>query len=122
MTDVQHECADWGANIEKVNGTIILQSLRAGRDLYDGKPFTQCPWCGGSLTATPADESKIARGVTALMDILIPEKPAMGETRCPPPCNGLLLWFPEPTPHTECRRCGKETPDIPARSPSGDPQ
>jgi hypothetical protein len=27
----------------------MLQSIRAGRDLYDGKPFGYCPWCGTCL-------------------------------------------------------------------------
>lgn len=42
-------CADWLVQIEKVNGPIVLQSIRAGRDLYKetgGKPFKYCPWCG----------------------------------------------------------------------------
>jgi hypothetical protein len=39
-------CPDWPVQIEKVNGPIVLQSLRAGRDLYDGIPFRYCPWCG----------------------------------------------------------------------------
>ena len=39
-------CPDWPVQIEKVNGPIVLQSLRAGLDLYDGIPFRYCPWCG----------------------------------------------------------------------------
>lgn len=41
-------CADWEANIPKVNGPIFLQTLRNGKG-YDGKPFTFCPWCGSQL-------------------------------------------------------------------------
>ena len=43
-------CDDWDENILKVEGPIILQSVMAGRDLYTGKPFTHCPWCGLELT------------------------------------------------------------------------
>lgn len=42
-------CSDWPVQIEKVNGPIVLQNIRAGRDLYKetgGKPFRYCPWCG----------------------------------------------------------------------------
>lgn len=42
-------CADWKPQMEKINGPIVLQSLRAGRDLYDGKAFKFCPWCGVRL-------------------------------------------------------------------------
>jgi len=42
-------CSDWDENIEKVNGQIVLQSLRAGRDLFNGKPFKFCPWCGSTI-------------------------------------------------------------------------
>ena len=43
------DCLDWRENIDKVNGPIVLQSIRAGRDLYTGKPFVYCPWCGRCL-------------------------------------------------------------------------
>lgn len=39
-------CADWTPGITKLNGPIVLQSIRAGKDLYTGKPFLFCPWCG----------------------------------------------------------------------------
>lgn len=42
-------CADWEPGIEKLNGPIILQSLRAGKDLYTGVPFRFCPWCGAPV-------------------------------------------------------------------------
>lgn len=43
-------CDGWKDNIEKVNGPIVLQSIRSGNlNQYDGKPFTYCPWCGSSL-------------------------------------------------------------------------
>ena len=55
MSEVYCICADWEPEIAKVNGPIVLQSLRAGRDLYTGKPFRFCPWCGLSLTAKDCD-------------------------------------------------------------------
>jgi len=39
-------CVDWPVQIELINAPIILQSLRAGKDLYTGVPFRYCPWCG----------------------------------------------------------------------------
>lgn len=40
-------CADWLAQIEKVNGPIVLQALRSGNpNQFDGIPFRYCPWCG----------------------------------------------------------------------------
>ena len=42
-------CDEWDQNIEKVDGPIMLQSIRAGRDLYDGIPFKFCPWCGNDI-------------------------------------------------------------------------
>jgi len=35
-------CDRWDKNIDKVSGPIVLQSLRTGRDLYDGEPFRFC--------------------------------------------------------------------------------
>lgn len=43
-------CEDWAPEIEKVNGPIVLWSIRAGRDLFNGKPFKFCPWCGAILS------------------------------------------------------------------------
>jgi len=42
-------CNEWDKNIEKVNGPIVLQSILAGRDIYDGMPFKFCPWCGNDI-------------------------------------------------------------------------
>lgn len=42
-------CSDWEPEIAKVNAPILLQSARAGRNMYCGKPFVYCPWCGSSL-------------------------------------------------------------------------
>jgi len=42
-------CQDWKPQIKKVERPIVLQSIRAGRDLFDGKPFRFCPWCGHEL-------------------------------------------------------------------------
>lgn len=43
-------CGAWAANIDKVNGPIVLQSIRSGfRRQYDGAPFRYCPWCGSKL-------------------------------------------------------------------------
>ena len=42
-------CEAWRVNEPKVNGPIILQSIRAGKDVYDGAPFKFCPWCGQPL-------------------------------------------------------------------------
>lgn len=39
-------CPEWEPGIETLNAPIILQSVRAGRDLYTGVPFRFCPWCG----------------------------------------------------------------------------
>ncbi len=46
-------CADWHETMPKLNGPIILASVRAGNPrLYDGTPFRFCPWCGERLPAT----------------------------------------------------------------------
>ena len=42
-------CDDWDNNIKKVDGPILLQSIRAGCDLYDGPIFRFCPWCGDGI-------------------------------------------------------------------------
>ena len=42
-------CDEWDQNIEKIDGPITLQSIRAGRNLYVGEPFRFCPWCGEKL-------------------------------------------------------------------------
>lgn len=39
-------CPDWEPGIKKLDAPIVLQSIRASRDLYTGKPFNFCPWCG----------------------------------------------------------------------------
>ncbi|CAB4187669.1 hypothetical protein UFOVP1155_51 [uncultured Caudovirales phage] len=41
-------CADWESGIRAIDEIIILHSLRAGKDLYTGKQFSFCPWCGAS--------------------------------------------------------------------------
>ena len=46
-------CDGWDENIEILNGPIILQSLRSGRNPYQGKPFTFCPWCGRTIDEQP---------------------------------------------------------------------
>ncbi len=43
------DCSDWAPNIKKVDGPIIMATIRAGRDTYDGKQFEFCPWCGSQL-------------------------------------------------------------------------
>ncbi len=35
-----------------LNGFIITASARAGKSLYDGKPFEYCPWCGVTINLT----------------------------------------------------------------------
>lgn len=43
-------CPNWEPEIRKLNGPIVLQSVRSGgRYQYDGKSFTFCPWCGERL-------------------------------------------------------------------------
>ena len=43
-------CKEWLPNIEKINGPIIMQTLRSGgRYVFDGEPFNFCPWCGKEL-------------------------------------------------------------------------
>jgi hypothetical protein len=42
-------CSDWEPQIKKIDGPIHLASVRAGRDLFDGKAFVYCPWCGTKL-------------------------------------------------------------------------
>lgn len=51
ITEAQNcVCNDWTPQIRQVNAPILLASLRAGKpDLYKGKPFAFCPWCGGKL-------------------------------------------------------------------------
>ncbi len=40
-------CVEWQIGMPKINGPIILASIRAGNPkLYDGVPFRFCPWCG----------------------------------------------------------------------------
>lgn len=43
-------CKDWKANIDILNGPIVLQAIRMGGGGYSGKPFEYCPWCGKELT------------------------------------------------------------------------
>lgn len=46
MANENECCPDWKPQSDKINGFIIFQSTRAGRDLYDGIPYRFCPWCG----------------------------------------------------------------------------
>ncbi len=39
-------CDYYQEGLDKLNAPIILASVRAGYNLYDGKPFVYCPWCG----------------------------------------------------------------------------
>lgn len=39
-------CLDWKPGLAKIDSFIVLQSIRTGKDLYDGKAFNFCPWCG----------------------------------------------------------------------------
>ena len=39
-------CHDWKPGLAKIDNFIVLQSIRAGKDVYDGKAFNFCPWCG----------------------------------------------------------------------------
>lgn len=50
-------CADWVPNIDKINGFIATACARAGKfDLYDGKPFVFCPWCGTKLIVAALED------------------------------------------------------------------
>ena len=43
-------CKEWLPNIEKINGPIIMQTLRSGGNyVFNGEPFHFCPWCGKEL-------------------------------------------------------------------------
>lgn len=54
------DCLDWAANIEKVNGPILLQSLRSGgRYQYDGTAFKYCPWCSYVLKEKAEPQSEV---------------------------------------------------------------
>lgn len=35
--------------LDKINGFITTASIRAGENLYDGRPFDYCPWCGAKI-------------------------------------------------------------------------
>jgi hypothetical protein len=73
-------CPDWEPELKKINGPIVLQSVRSGGAYrYNGKQFIFCPWCGERLTGT------VEAGL---------EVPAMPR--------------PEPEANT-CRTCGKKT-------------
>lgn len=55
------DCPDWGEQIQKINGPIVLASIRAGKDLYDGKPFVFCPWCGDRLPRLEVTVSEVQK-------------------------------------------------------------
>jgi len=46
MSEQKACCPDWTPGNNKIDAFIVNASLRAGKDLYDGKPFKFCPWCG----------------------------------------------------------------------------
>lgn len=40
-------CEDWKPNLDKINGFILTAAARSGNfNIYTGKPFVFCPWCG----------------------------------------------------------------------------
>lgn len=42
-------CCDYYQNgMDKINSFIVTASIRAGENMYDGKPFVYCPWCGAN--------------------------------------------------------------------------
>jgi len=45
------QCAEWLANIEKVNEPVRFLFARNPNTYkgYDGVPFRYCPWCGMAL-------------------------------------------------------------------------
>ena len=43
-------CEFYQEGMDKLNAPIILATLRAGKQTYDGKPFNYCPWCGAAKT------------------------------------------------------------------------
>ena len=45
-------CPDWKPGLAKIDNFIVLQSIRTGKDLYDGKSFNFCPWCGAKKSDT----------------------------------------------------------------------
>ena len=42
-------CKYYQEGIDKLNAPIVVASARAGKDLYSGKPFNYCPWCGTKI-------------------------------------------------------------------------
>jgi len=41
------DCCDYyQTGLDKINNIIALQVVRTGKQVYDGKPFVYCPWCG----------------------------------------------------------------------------
>lgn len=48
-------CDDWKPEIDKINGFIVVASIRASQDLYDGKLMVYCPWCGKMLIENEED-------------------------------------------------------------------
>ena len=46
---------------EKINAFIMTASARAGKSLYDGKPWIYCPWCG--------EQIRTKDGLSALLTI-----------------------------------------------------
>lgn len=50
MTNKSDCCKDYLPELEKINNIIVMSILRMGNsNLYKGKPFSYCPWCGGKL-------------------------------------------------------------------------
>jgi len=39
-------CDYYQTGLDKINNIIALQVVRTGKQVYDGKPFVYCPWCG----------------------------------------------------------------------------
>jgi hypothetical protein len=60
-------CPDWPVQSKIIDGFIVFQSVRAGKDLYQergGKPFKFCPWCGRQLWDTNPGDAAISQTKT----------------------------------------------------------
>ena len=56
-------CPDWGPNCAKINGPIILHSIRTGF-LYAGIAFRFCPWCGTKRPDANPEAVAVAPSIT----------------------------------------------------------
>lgn len=58
MKPITDCCAEWTANITKVNAPFLLAAARNPGLEYDGVPFRFCPWCGKIRQCCERDTNK----------------------------------------------------------------